>query len=47
LPFLKIADVIAAVLDRIPASPVPDLAAVMRVDAEARTTATNCVEVRT
>ncbi|TRZ57128.1 MAG: 1-deoxy-D-xylulose-5-phosphate reductoisomerase [Rhodocyclaceae bacterium] len=47
LPFLKIAEVIAAVLDRIPASTVPDLDAVMSVDAEARAAAANCVEAWT
>ncbi|MCX7172524.1 MAG: 1-deoxy-D-xylulose-5-phosphate reductoisomerase [Proteobacteria bacterium] len=43
LPFLKIADVIAAVLDRIPVSDLPDLDAVMSVDAEARVTAATYV----
>ena len=36
LPFLRIAEIIAAVLERIPVSSLPDLAAVMAADAEAR-----------
>ena len=36
LPFLAIADVIAAALDAIPAAPVADLSAVMMADAQAR-----------
>ena len=36
LPFLRIADTIAAVLDRIPAEALPDLDAVMHADAAAR-----------
>ncbi len=36
LPFLKIADTIAAVLDRLPAAALPDLDAVMQADAAAR-----------
>jgi len=43
LSFLKIAEVITAVLDRIPTSPLPDLEAVMGVDAEARAAAASCV----
>ena len=43
LPFLRIADVIAAVLDRIPTTALPDLDAVMSVDAEARAVAESCV----
>ncbi|MFA6443170.1 MAG: 1-deoxy-D-xylulose-5-phosphate reductoisomerase [Sterolibacterium sp.] len=46
LPFLKIADVIAAVLDRLPTSPLPDLGAVMSADAEARAVAAACVRER-
>jgi 1-deoxy-D-xylulose-5-phosphate reductoisomerase len=36
LSFLKIADTIAAVLDRIPLTSLPDLAAVMAADDAAR-----------
>ena len=43
LPFLRIADVIAAVLDRIPVSALPDIDAVMAADAEARKFATAVV----
>lgn len=43
LPYLRIADVIASVLDRIAVSALPDLAAVMRVDAAARSAAADCV----
>jgi len=43
LPFLRIADVIAAVLDRIPVAALPDLDVVMAVDAEARAVAEACV----
>ncbi len=39
LPFPRIADVIAAVLDRIPVVQLPDLAAVMAADAQARSVA--------
>ncbi|MBI5921212.1 MAG: 1-deoxy-D-xylulose-5-phosphate reductoisomerase [Betaproteobacteria bacterium] len=43
LPFLRIADVIKAVLDRIPVAGLSDLDAVMTSDAEARTAAAACV----
>ena len=36
LPFLRIAEIIATVLEQIPVSSLPDLAAVMAADAEAR-----------
>ena len=44
LPFLRIADVIAAVLDRVSVIALPDLATVMSVDAEARAVAKAFVE---
>ncbi|MFA7269614.1 MAG: 1-deoxy-D-xylulose-5-phosphate reductoisomerase [Sterolibacterium sp.] len=39
LPFLRIADVISAVLDQIPIATLPDLETVMDIDAEARASA--------
>ncbi|MDD5175650.1 MAG: 1-deoxy-D-xylulose-5-phosphate reductoisomerase [Sterolibacterium sp.] len=43
LPFLRIAEVIAAVLDQIPVTTVPDIDAVIAVDAQARAVATSIV----
>ncbi|MFA7282255.1 MAG: 1-deoxy-D-xylulose-5-phosphate reductoisomerase [Sterolibacterium sp.] len=43
LSFLRIADVIGAVLDRIPVTGLADLDTVMSIDAEARTAAAACV----
>ena len=45
LPFLRIADTIAAVLERIPVAPLPDLAAVMDADAEARRVAESLIHI--
>jgi 1-deoxy-D-xylulose-5-phosphate reductoisomerase len=43
LPFLGIADVIAKVLDRVPAAGIPDLESILAADAEGRTTARQLV----
>jgi len=43
LPFLRIADTIAAVLDSIAIVPIPDIATIIAIDAQARTAAESAV----